>query len=111
MVITFLRLRPMWSNSRYNEPATERGRICDAGLIAPFNPLVRPFMSRVTRLIHLIHVHLAAIAEILLEAFTAPPLVTILVSIERLEWERSFAALASPLHEHMFVAEADGISA
>jgi hypothetical protein len=58
---------------------------------------------------HLLEVQFAAVAEVRLEAVPAPPLVAVLVAVERFERERLFASLAPPLgHERMFPSDPDG---
>ena len=72
---------------------------------------VRALPSRTTRSRYLIEMDPAPLTKIRLETFAAPPLVAVLVAVESFEREGPLAPFTSPLHEHMFVDEADGISA
>jgi hypothetical protein len=73
--------------------------------------LVRSLAPRVASSVHLLDVRRAALAEIRLEALSAPPLVAVLVAVECVEREGPFASLTPPLgHERMFPSEPDGIA-
>lgn len=73
---------------------------------------MRPFAANCLRSVDLDDVFLPARAEVGLEAFAAPPLVAVLVAVERFQRERLLASFATPLgsvqDERMFASEADG---